>query len=408
MIRRLSPTIIRSVPTRGGSLVLIGARKFVAALAGFTLVFAFVPMPDAGAGSVGSQYRVQLDAQPPSEPWTFLRFFPRSLDVHQGDVVDAAWGGVGTPHTATVVPSGNAEAWRAQNQGPDRPQDPSVYPYAVQVPDPLVGGDDNQVDLNPAVAAPTNPACGTLGSPCVFNGSSVVSSGFQFSIPGSQPSFFVDVTAPLGQYAFVCLVHPGMQLSLNVVSSGTAIPSPSAVATKVLRQVHHARTVDGPIADGLAQSLVKHRLRNGHHRFTMWAGGFWNQVSADEYRDDGLRVNVGDQIRFLGNFEIHTATFPKSAASSVPLITTQCEVSGDDTPANSPADCVSPADFQIAFNSKAVLPTVNRRLTSPSRFVNSGIIPYTNTHTFVAAKPGIYRVVCLVHGPSMSMKITVS
>jgi plastocyanin len=398
---------MRAVTIQGRLAVLTTARKFVAALAGFTLVFAFVPMPDAGAGG-GSQYRIQLDAPPPAgQPWTFLRFFPRSLDVHQGDVVDAAWGGVGAPHTATVVPSDSANAWRAENQGPDGPQDPSVYPYALQVPDQLVGGDDNQVDLNPAVAAPSNPACGTVGSPCVFDGSSVVSSGFQFGVPGSEPSFFVDVTAPLGQYAFVCLVHPGMQLSLNVVSSGTAIPSPLQIAAKVSNLVHRSRTVDGPIADALAQTKVKTPLNNGHDLYTMWAGGFWNQVSADEYRDDGLKVKVGDHIRFLGNFEIHTATFPKSAASSVPLLTTQCEVAGDDTPANSPADCASPADFQIAFNSRAVLPTVNRKLTSPSRFVNSGIIAYTDSHTFIAAQPGTYRVVCLVHGPSMSMTITV-
>jgi hypothetical protein len=48
---------------------------------------------------------------------------------------------------------------------------------------------------------------------------------------------------------------------------------------------------------------------------TIWAGGFWNQVSADEYPDRKIHLRVGDSLRVLGNFEIHTATFPKKSAA---------------------------------------------------------------------------------------------
>jgi plastocyanin len=327
--------------------------------------------------------------------------------VHRGDVVNASWNGLGAPHTATAIPSGNPDAWRADNQGPGGPQDPSTYPYALQVPDAAVGGDDPEVVLNPADLAPSDPGCGTAGSPCTFDGTSVVNSGFQFSNPASEPSFFVHVTAPVGQYAFLCLVHPGMQLGLNVVADGTSIPSPASVADTLHAQVRTSRNVDGPVADALAQTKIKTQLSNGHSLYTTWAGGFWKQVSADEYRDKGLTVNVGDRIRVLGNFEIHTATLPKGAANYVPFTKTQCEVPGPDTPASSPADCASPTDFQVAFNPKAVLPTANRRLTSPSRFVNSGLLAYPGSHTFTAATPGTYSVVCLVHGPSMTMTIRV-
>src|SRR5689334_21561022 len=123
------------------------------------MMFTFVPIAQAAPDT----FRLQLDAKPPAgEPWSFLRFFPDgTLKVHQGDTVDAAWGGVGTPHTATAVPLGNAAAWRANNQGPGGPQNPSTFPWALQVPDTTVGGDDNEVDLNPAVAAPSDPSCGT-------------------------------------------------------------------------------------------------------------------------------------------------------------------------------------------------------------------------------------------------------
>ena len=363
----------------------------------------------ASAGGVSATYRVQLDARPPAgEPWSFLRYFPRELTVHPGDIVDAAWGGAGAPHTATAIPDGNIASWVADNQGPPGPEDPSEFPWALQVPDTTVGGDDGEVVLNPAVAAPSDPSCGTSSDPCAFDGSDVVNSGFQFSSPGSQPSFYVHVTAPVGEYAFICLVHPGMEMNLHVVGGGQSIPSPEEVATETTRQIHRARDVDGPTADDLAQTVKRTHLPSGHTRLTMWAGGFWRQVSADEFPDDTLQAHVGDRIKVLGNFEIHTATFPASSARTVPFITTQCEQAGADPPAMSPADCESPTDFQLAFNAKAVLPTPNADLRTPDRFVNSGLLTYPSAHVFVARQPGLYDFVCLVHGPSMSGSIRIA
>jgi plastocyanin len=375
--------------------------------AGIAVALAMTLAIQPATAAVAQTFRIQLDAKPPvGEPWSFLRFFPRSLKVHQGDTVNAAWGGVGTPHTATLVPSADANAWRATNQGPGGPQDPSQFPWALQVPDVTVGGDDNQIDINPAVAGPSDPTCGTSGNPCTFDGSGVVSSGLQFSVPGSEPHFFAHVTAPIGTYTFLCLLHPGMQGSLKVVAGGASIPTPAQVTAKAKNEVKFAKTSDASVADDLAQT-VKRTPLGANTRVTIWAGGFWNQVSADEYPDHPIRVHLGDRVRVLGNFEIHTATFPKSAAATVPFITTQCEVVGPDTPANSPADCAAPTDFQIAFNSKALRPTAKDTLTSPSAFRNSGLLAWGSSHTFIARQPGIYRFVCLVHGPQMSGTIRV-
>jgi plastocyanin len=369
------------------------------------MMFVFVPIAQAAPDT----FRLQLDAKPPTgEPWSFLRFFPDgTLKVHQGDTVDAAWAGAGTPHTATVVPLGNAAAWRANNQGPGGPQNPSAFPWALQVPDTTVGGDDNEVDLNPAVAAPSDPSCGSSGNPCTFDGTSVVNSGFQFSNPGSQPQFYVNVTAPVGRYSFMCLVHPGMQIRLQVVDALKAIPTPQDVADQTTQQVRQARTHDGSIADDLAQT-IKRTPVGTHSRVTIWAGGFWNQVSADEYPDRTIHLRRGDSLRVLGNFEIHTATFPKKSAAKVPFILQQCEVAGADTPAASPADCVSPTDFQLVFNPKAIVPTTSNELSRRGRFVNSGLLSYGTDHTFVAARSGTYTFVCLVHGPQMSDTVVVS
>jgi plastocyanin len=356
-----------------------------------------------------STYRLQLDARPPAgESWSFLRFFPGSfLKVHPGDTIDAAWAGAGAPHTATAVPAGNAQSWRDSHQGPGGPQNPATFDYALQVPDTTVGGDDDEIDVNPLVAAPSDPLCGSSGTPCDFDGSSVVNSGLQFSVPASQPHFFVHVTAPVGRYSFVCLLHPGMQVQLRVIADTTTIPTPDEVAGQAKAEVAHARTDDGTIADDLAQT-IKRTPEGSRTRVTIWAGGFWNQVSADEFPDRTIRMHVGDRLRVLGNFEIHTATFPKRSARTVPFIETQCEQSGADPPATTPADCALPTDFQIVFNAKAIAPSASDKLVRREKFVNSGLVVWGQSHTFVAARAGTYTFVCLVHGPQMSDTVVVS
>jgi plastocyanin len=380
-------------------------RRLIPSIVAVAVVGLLVTMPVASAAST---YRVQLDAKPPThEPWTFLRFFPKAITVHQGDVIDAAWAGVGAPHTATLVPADDAEAWRATYQGPPGPQDPATYPYAVQTLDTFVGGDDGDVILNPSVAAPSDPTCGGATAPCVFDGTGVVSSGFLSSNQVAEPSFDVQMDAPVGTYSFVCLVHPGMQETVHVVAPDATIPSPDDVAAKTAKQVRHAKRVYGEQADEQAQTVTEEALPHGHTRYSIWAGGFSHNVSADEFVDRGLTVNVGDKVRVNGNLEIHTATVPFSSVNKVPFIVTQCEQPGADAPATDPSSCADPTDFQVVFNAKALAPTSSNQLTRPSRFVNSGLLGFTQAYTFVAKAPGTYTFVCLVHGPSMTTRVTV-
>jgi hypothetical protein len=104
---------------------------------------------------------------------------------------------------------------------------------------------------------------------------------------------------------------------------------------------------------------------------------------------------------------IATATFPLSAASTVPFTLSQCEVPGPDVPATSPGDCASPSQFQVALNNQAVAPTPSNELQDPGAFANGGLIATGQLSTVRAAAPGTYTMVCLVHGPEMSTTITV-
>jgi plastocyanin len=383
-----------------GEIMTVRRRTLHVAL---VLAIGSIALAGIGAGSATaasrSTYRLQLDAQPPiGEPWAFLHMFPGpQLTVHQGDVVHAAWDGTDTPHTATFVPTSDPNAWRNDNQGPGGP-------YAPIEPDSLAGGDDNELVLTPAVAFPSDPTCGARDHPCTFNGSSVSNSGVLFPNPGNQPSTYTLINAAPGTYSMLCLLHPGMQTLLTVVAPGTSIPSPREVSRKTRSQVRQTVALDGPVADARAQRVAVHNLGGGHSLWTISAGGFFKNVSANEYLNSGLSIHVGDQLQVDGNFEIHTATFPAGSVGKVPFIVAQCEVPGKDTP----PPCNDPSTFQLAINNRALLPTESNTLRNPDAFRNSGLLTDpTTSFTFLAKKPGTYTMVCLVHGPEMSTSITV-
>jgi plastocyanin len=355
------------------------------------------------ANATGQTYKVQIDAQPPTgQPWAFLHFFPGpSISVHQGDVLDFAWSGTDTPHTATLTPDASAAHWRSANQGP-------TGAYTVRLPDSQTGGDDHSLVINPKVAGPSDPTCGTSANPCAFDASSVVSSGLQFPNTAAQPSFFVTVNAPVGSYSFLCLLHPGMEIALTVAPAATSVPTPQQVAASAARQVKHVTKVDGAKADAIAQTVTtRHTAAGAIVRIN--AGGFSNNVSANEYPDKPVIVHAGTKIRFIGMPEIHTATFPRSSARNAKYAFVQgfCELTGADTPAHSPADCSDPTKFELVLNPLVFLPSSSANLVNPKNFVNTGLLAQGKNGVILAKKPGTYRFVCLIHGPEMSSVIKV-
>jgi plastocyanin len=357
--------------------------------------------PNAGAAS--QTYTVKVDGQPPvGQPWSFLRFFPgSSISVHQGDVVDFAFSATDAPHTVTLTGDTDPAVWRAANQAPGDP-------YELFVPDSAFGGDDQSLVLNPYAGAPTDPTCGTEANPCVFDSTKVVNSGVQ-SPNDPQPAFFVSVTAPVGSYSFLCLLHPAMETKLNVAAAATTIPTPQQVSNSGAQELKQATKIDGSAAEDMAQTVRWGYPASGPI-VKINAGGFANNVSANEFPEKAVKVHVGDRIRFIGMPEIHTATFPKSAIGDpkYAFLQTFCEQTGVDTPAQSPADCSDPTKFETVVNQLAISPTKSLNLGDPATFRNSGLLTPGTNGTFVAKKPGTYTFICLVHGPEMSSKIKVA
>lgn len=378
----------------------MGARLLRAAVV-FATAAATIGTTTVGSGATshpgGSQtYTIQVDAMPPTgEAWAFLRFFPATpVSVHQGDVLSFMWAGAEAPHTVTLVGDADPANWRTVNQAPGGP-------YESPIPDTQAGGDDEGLILNPKEIAPTDPTCGALATPCGFDGTTVMSSGALFSNPSQQPSFAVKVNAPVGSYSILCLLHPGMEVKLNVVSDTETVPTPQQVASKAAKQAKRAIKVDGAAAEAQSQAVTVVNTASGTI-IKLSAGGYSNNVSADEFPETPIAATVGDKIKFTGTPEIHTVTFPrKKSLATVPFIVTQCEQSGADAPATSPADCSDPTKFQVAVNGQAITPTASNLLRDPKEFVNSGLLVGSARFTFVAKKPGVYRFVCVVHGPTM-------
>jgi plastocyanin len=353
--------------------------------------------PVAAQGS--ATYHAQLDATPPAgEPWAFLRIFPGpQLTVHQGDVVESTSVSVDTPHTATFVPTADPNGWRADNQGPGGA-------YAPIEPDFLSGGDDNNLVVNPAVGFPTNPTCGAQNDPCAFDGNAIENSGIINPNPGAPNSTFTLISAPPGTYSLLCLLHPGMQTLLRVVPAGRSIPTPGEVGQRTRSQARTAVQTDGPVADARAQAVGVKNQGGGHVLWTIRAGGFYKNASANEFVNSGLTVHVGDSLKVNGNFEIHTATFPAGAADRVPFIVPKCERPGKD--GNPP--CRDPSTLELTINNRALNASQSNVLNDPAAFRSSGLFTDpSSSFTFLAKRPGTYTMVCLVHGPEMSTVITV-
>lgn len=400
--------------------VLSTRRRWMSSVAGVAVVAASAVLLSPTAGQAQPQaYAVQLDgASPAGHMWSFMRFFPSTLAVTQGDTVTfTSAAPPGAPHSVTLVPTTDAHQWRADNQG-------AGGMWAPFVPDTAVGGDDDQLDFNPLAATPTfaiagKAPCGTTDAPCTFDGSGIVNSGALFGNPAAPPTFTVQIApnTPPGQYTVLCLLHPGMEMTLTVLPVNSTVQSPAQATDRGQAELQHALTVDAPAAERIVQQVHRSRIKHGHVRVSIHAGAVVNGASVAEFRDRRVVVHKGDRIRVLGSPEIHNLAFPVRKVIDWPFIVTQCEAPGADVPAASPADCDSPQQFQAAFNPKVVSATASRGLrkgqvvtsgvlTSPN-VADGMVVPFRERHTFIARERGRYHGMCNVHGAMMNIVIRV-
>ena len=303
-------------------------------------------------------------------------------------------------HTATLLKTGEtpAQAWAA---------------HVLAVSDADDGA--SQLQLNPSITNPTHPpagsgapgACGSAAKPCVYNGSAELSVGANGA--DGKSHFFVKVNVPAGTTVnVVCLIHPGMSASFNVVGAGTAASTPGEVASATTAQA--AGDTTGALeAEAAASTPQVTNDANGTHTVTLTAGTASAHVEVIEMLPALETVTAGDTVRWVTKTikEIHTVTFPQGPQGQPDP--SYCEGTSDvlqNGPPSGPP-CGNPTKFETHLNPAPIGPTT---IPSPVTLASSGLIstpggPFPTGYPFTFPNAGIYTYQCEIH---FSMKGTLT
>ena len=339
---------------------------------------------------------------PAGHNWTFNDFFPRNLSVHQGQTIELAVAGF---HSVTLLPAGMTATTGLRTLG--------LLQADTDDTTRNVNGTTHTL-LNIGAAFPIPGGCGAATSPCAFDGTAPVSTGLPLA--GPLAPLDVTVNAPVGTYRFICLVHPKMKGSLNVVANSVPATTSTQAAQRITREVA-ADLAEGWAAENAA-NVHRSFIDDGVRTWIMSAGTGTpdGRVAIDEMLPANQRIRPGDHIRWISRSvnEIHTVTFPTELHTDmVPL----CEAGSVDTPAfPTVIPPTSPLDFScggppVEFENGAGNGV--RHVTSPATVADSGVIASDSTtdsvglpdsafHTswsasFRGAALGTYTYVCEIH-----------
>jgi plastocyanin len=378
-------------------MVLRRGRVAVLASAGLVAGLLVVPALSDAARAAPQTIAIGVDHAPPAgHNFEYVDFFPRSgVNIHTGDVIDFGW--ATTPdglHTATLLKTGESpgHAWAA---------------HLLATPDAEDGA--NQLQFNPGIAAPTFPpvgsgapgACGSAAKPCVYNGSADLNSGANPTTGTAH--FFVKVNVPAGtKVNVVCLIHPGMAGSFNVVSAGAAASTPSAVTAAAAAQASSDTTGAFGAESAVGAPSVQTNA-DGTHTVTLVAGTATPFVEVAEMLPAAATVTAGDTVRWITKTikDPHTISFPLGSDPSTEPIPNYCEGSPDVLQTAPPAGppCGDPTKFEVHFNPAPVGPTA---IATPVTVASSGLIsnppaPFPTQYSFTFPNAGTFTYQCRIH-----------
>ena len=376
-------------------------------------LFAVAALPATTANAAATAYNVQVggDTEVSGHLFEGMRFLaPQTFAVHKGDTITFSFAGF---HTATLLPDTeqNPATWRANNQvGLSGP----TAGYSLVVPDADDGA--TQLDFNNNDVLPSDPTCGTASAGCPYDGKSLVNSGV-FS-----ETFTVMINDNPGASIWViCLVHPDMQMHIQVVPDTTTATTQADIdsyKTSTLAADHES-------AAALIPKLEKpthHKTSSGKTVWDAYAGFDQDGYGLDAMFPHTLRIKKGQTVRWhfsqlMGN--IHTVTFSKKQAVAlngqfgVPM----CEATPADTPPTSqaPPFCTDPTTLELHVPAAALLAAGSHSYAGKaSGLTSSGVegvgtpsmAPYDLKFTKTSSKTG-FKYACIVHGGMMNGAVIV-
>ncbi len=334
-------------------------------------------------------------SSPTAHNFEYVDFFPRvGVSVHSGDVIDLGW--AATPdglHTATLLKSGETagQAW------------------ASHILASADSDDGSQLQLNPSIGAPTHPpagsgapgACGSESVPCVYDGTTDLNSGV--SPTNGTTHFFVRINAPVGTtVTVVCLIHPGMAATFQVVNNATPVTTAAQVAAAAAAQAT-SDTAEAFAAESAAGPAQVSTNADGTHTVTVVAGTASSHVEVAEMLPQTATVTAGDTVRWVTKTikDIHTVTFPVGNQPATEPIPNSCEGHPDTLltgpPGNPP--CGNPALFETHLNPAPVGVNV---IDNPTTVASSGLMatppaPFPTRYSFTFPNAGTFSYQCRIH-----------
>ena len=316
-------------------------------------------------------WNVQAGGDVEEELISTQAYFPNPLTVNVGDTV--TWTFVGF-HTVTFT-GGQAAP-------------PLIMP----------GPEAGSLLINPMAFFPSGPMDAT------YDGSGFLNSGVPEDEGAAEagdppPTFRVTFTQD-GVFPYICLIHPGMEGSVTVVSAGAALPeTPAEAAARGQMQFETlVNTMRNQIQMAEATQPEHAEVPGATTAHTAIAGlGHASGVSALRFIPDTMAVRRGDLITWTmpDPFEIHTVTFVSGAA---PPEFVEPRF-GPEGPGAGPPMLVIPAHVAGPTGGNTYRGT---------GLVNSGIlIPGDSFALEIDAPAGSYEFMCLVH-PFMRGTVIVS
>jgi plastocyanin len=364
-----------------------------------------------GAAPVTPQFTITADrgsAIPAGHSWSFNDFFPRTATIATGGTLQFTNEGF---HTATLLPTSWSVAADLDVNGA----------VSADIDDSALntnGTTKATENIGPLLPAGPVQGCGTTETPCVFDGTGIVSMGAPLA--GPPAPFVVTVTAPAGTYAFHCRVHPKMAGSLTVVAAGAAGTTTQASADAAAAMQAADDVAAGLKAETAASKAGSVKHANGTTTWTLTVGTSdpAGHVAVLDMLPHKVTIRRGDSVvwRPLDRGEPHTVTFPNNInTAAVPM----CEGPGGiDTPAvptvNPPT---GPQDFgcngrpadEFEFSGGNGVTAIK----SPTTVSDSGIVAYRTEAaafdipatamlsswrvSFAGAAAGTYTYVCQIH-----------
>ncbi len=290
-----------------------------------------------------------------------------------------------------------------------------TFPAGRPVAEPIIPQPEDATHslppmANPDVFFPSSPVGPWDGA--TYVNSSPIGRGEQFSVTFARP----------GKYDVVCLFHPAMTGTVEVVAAGT-----SGITTQSEADQYAATHYQSVHAAQVGQMLatrnipVKADRPDGSAIWFTRAGTEWRggHVQIYAFLPDSLTIRQGDTVVWYNDAPVapHTVTFPAAGGSLPDLIVPTLpdgtvltpEMMASAPPPSGPPD---PSQLPRLLIGPGGLPAMPSAAYDGVSLFNSGVFgddvpPAGNAWALTFDTPGTYEYICVLHA-ELPMKGTIS